>query len=168
MKKTLSLLLSIVTLFTILSAALALPAEFQGLPLFPWLSYTLCVTHCAEYEDTQNQLSATSDSERLVQVGFNGLGNDIAYSDIEEFTGDMFVLRDPSGEEHAAGTYIVHGIDFADGQFSTNPAQKGFELIFAIPKDIALDDLVLLVDTEVANERVIVRMSEAPREVPEA
>ena len=149
-----------------LFAAPAIAGEEKDLPLFPWLSYTLRVNFCAEYEDSQNQLKAVNDSERPVQLGFDGLGNEIDFSDIEEFACDMFALRDPAGKEYAAGTFIVHGIDFADGLFSTNPAQDRFELIFAIPKEISLDDLVLLVDTEVANERVIVRMSEVPHQAP--
>ena len=152
-------------LLSALLCAAVLPSIAEAaLPLFPWLDYTLRVTLCTDHVDDITKRNFPTDAgERLVRVVFEGAGMEIKNDDIDEHYG-MFLLRDEAGNEYGVRGSAVHGISFVDGQFGTNPLQDGFELFYAVPVSAPLDGLVLLVEADKSEERIIVRMTEVPHE----
>jgi len=140
-------------------------ATENDLPIFPWLSYNLRVILCDEHPEGFDQI-AVKDGDRLVRVCFDGAGEQIAHTDIEEHS-SVFVLQDRAENAYNPLVRTVRGVTFVDGVFGTAPLQDGFELIFSIPEAIVLDDLLLIVDMDEVNEQIIVPMADVPRVMPE-
>ena len=156
-------------LLSVLLCVAVLPSMAKAtLPMFPWLDYTLRVTLCTDdLDDITKRNFPVNTGERLVRVVFEGVYMEINNDDIDKHC-EMFALRDEARNEYGVRGSAVHGISLADGKFNTNPMQEGFDLFYVIPISVPLNDLALLVETDQPNERIVVRMTDVPREVSAA
>lgn len=153
-KRTMSALLTALLLTLCLGAsALTITNEDVRYPSFPWKDYMLNMALCTD------DPKEVDDGQANLMVKFICLSGDgeIAYSDIEQASAEFF-LRDQNGAEHLPISFRVRGVSFKDGKFSTNEMQKGFELLFALPKGSYDAKLALLVGEKGTPERPAVNL----------
>lgn len=153
-KRTMIALLTALLLTLCLGAsALTITNEDVRYPSFPWKDYMLNMALCTD------DPKEVDDGQANLMVKFICLSGDgeIAYSDIEQ-AGAEFFLRDQNGTEHPPVSFRVRGVSFTDGKFATNDRQRGFELLFALPKGSYDAKLTLLVGEKEAKERPIVQL----------
>lgn len=134
-----------------------------------WLSYRLTLTELREMEHTESfqevvfssdsgslligqlsekdvffntQLDAPPSGSRYVIARLVSAGGGISQEDITDQAVGTVHLRTSSGDDFEPLLYIIWGVEFDPGVgFSTNDEQEGFCLLFAVPEDIALQEL---------------------------
>lgn len=88
------------------------------------------------------QLASPPSGSRYVVARLLSAGEEISEEDITEQTMGTVHLRASSGDRFEPLLYIIWGIEFdSTSGLSTNEEQEGFCLLFAVPEDIALQEL---------------------------
>lgn len=176
MKKTLRANKGLVWFLTLLLAlSLTLGAMAEPGTIFPWLEdYTLDVALVTTDPEAVNDPDAPTDGT-IVMVQLISPYGTISVEDIEAHCEEIR-FRDADGEECAAYSWRVRGVDFdADKGFSIRPQQDGFEMLYFLEgkTEEAVSGAKLLIPTGVEGERVVVSLDKAPHsgaedEAPEA
>ncbi len=119
------------------------------LPQVPWLNYTLEVCLFSDkVEYIPDNLPPASGRYYVIRLaGVDGA--EINTQDIPSGC-ELFALKDITKDEYFPFyNYVIRGIGFdkEKAQFSPNPTQKDFDLFFDMPKDTALENLMLAIAT---------------------
>ncbi len=135
--------------------------------IFPWLDYTLDVA-VVSTDPTLIDIKDVPGEGLMLLVKVITIDQRIKTDDIKSDS-KGFVLRDGEGDEHEVYVWRVRGVGFnaETGLFSTQPEQDAFELLYYLEgkTEDALNGAVLVVPTDVANEKIIVPLDER---MPEA
>lgn len=126
---------------------------------FPWMDTTLRLDW-ADEEDAGQMNLTVPEGMRLVRLHFSNGGRSIPTEDINANV-ETFTLRDAAGNDYTADVLQMQGVKFdaETGTFSTDETQKTFDLIFAVPEDAVLTDMMLRTPGEAEGETFVVRLS---------
>lgn len=163
-KGMLPVLILWVLLLALLVPSLAVAEDEPPTQYAPWREdYVLVVELATEDPErisyTDNQLV----DARIVMVSFSEMSQLIQTQDINDYYMD-FTLRSASGTEYPAEAFGVRQIRIVNNAFTMDGTQEGFSLFFAVPNDVALDDLTLYVDTAKESEHITVALAKVPQE----
>ena len=138
----------------------------EELQMFPWQGRTISLVYALDNEMVKN---GSQEAEgKYIQIFLECQDGTLTW---DQVTGEYrdFIIRDSAGIEYPAlatgfTTQTGQNIDVKELE---NAEYSGMSPIFDIPEEAMLDDLVLLVQTEDENEKIILKISDIPHEAPE-
>ncbi len=143
---------------------LPLAARAEGdARIVEWRGYVLYADRVTDDPALVKYTDKAKPNARFVKVSFATIGGSVKMDDIVSGFKE-FALRDPKGSEYIAQVYGVNSLRIINNKMTVDDYQASFALFFDAPEGIPLDDLTLYVDTDDANEHIIVSLSKVPRE----